>query len=144
MRVVFRLHIGGINIVSVSCCVDVYQHAGHHCLVYDINKGNVMGCKYLTHGPKAAGRRATSCAGDSPVAGRANIAGSVSKTPGRNRKLSRALERRLADYTRGLLAAAGDRINIVNPESCNTVQGHQSPEQVLAFLNLVASQPQEN
>lgn len=58
-----------------------------------------MACKYLTHGPRAAARRATSCAGDEPVAGRANIATSVSRTPGKNRKLSRALEIRRADYT---------------------------------------------
>ena len=51
-----------------------------------------MACKYLTHGPQAAARRATSCAGDAPVAGRA-------RTIGRNRKLFKALERRLADYT---------------------------------------------
>lgn len=51
-----------------------------------------MASKYLTHGPKAPARRATSCAGDAPVAGRA-------KTQGKNRKLSRALEIRRTDYT---------------------------------------------
>lgn len=52
-----------------------------------------MGCKYLTDGQRGKDRRATSKAGDSPVAGKAKKG-----TP--NRKLARALETRIADYNR--------------------------------------------
>jgi len=51
-----------------------------------------MASKYLTHGPKANARRATSQANGAPVAGRA-VAGKAS------RKQAASLERRMRDYS---------------------------------------------